>query len=219
MFAYTVDVRNCVFTFSVIPWKCPTCPKCQHLCVEAVTWLCCDQFVTTYANVKKKKKRAQLSCWNIAITQTGSREEIQSIQPTTSPHLICKMHSIFSQSAIFMLMTSLRYNKSVYMDFRLTAWFHTTLCWSSDKLWVLCCAAVIDFVFCTWWFSGPFRGKLAQKGHTPFKIYRIQTCQPARKQTNARSKKGWKSSDFECLLLSGNPGISLGCFFRAYLLS
>ena len=88
-----------------------------------------------------------------------------------------------------MLMTSLRYNKSVYMDFRLTACSHTTLCWSSDKLRVLCCATVIDFAFCTWWFSGPFRGKLAQKGHTPFKIYRIQTSQPARKQTNARSKK------------------------------
>ena len=142
---------------------------------------------------KKKKKSAQLSCWNTAITQRGSWEEIQSIQPTTSPHLICKMHSIsarlFLQSAIFMLMTSLWYNKSVYMDFRLSACFHTTLCWSSDKLRVLCCATVIDFVSCTWWFSGPLRGKVAQKGHIPFKIYRIQTSQPGRKQSNTRSKR------------------------------
>lgn len=56
------------------------------------------------------------------------------------------LYSYFLQSAIFMVMTSLWYNKSVYIDFRLPACLHTTLCWSSDKLWVL-------WLHCSYWFS------------------------------------------------------------------
>lgn len=103
------------------------------------------------------------------------------------------------------------------MDFRLTAGFYTTLWWSSDKLWAL-------WLQCSYWFLllyavvlRRFPGKVVPKGHTPFKIYRIQTSHPP--ENKPFHTRGWKVSDFPPeYLFYRNAGI-VCCCFHAYLLS
>lgn len=70
---------------------------------------------------------------------------------------------LFVQSAFFMVMTSLWYSKSVYMDFMLTACFYHTALILWQAWWVLWLHCSYWFCFSTWWFSGPSVVKLVQK--------------------------------------------------------
>lgn len=117
-----------------------------------------------------------------------------------------------------MVMASLWYNKSVYMDFRLTACFCSTLCWSSDKLWVLWLTCSYWFGSSTWWFSGPSVVKLFQKVSPPSRYIESRHLTPPENKL-FNIQQGQKVSDFPPKsLFSRNPGI-LHCCFRAYLLS
>ncbi len=94
-----------------------------------------------------------------------------------------------------MVMASLWYNKSVYMDCRLTAGFYTTLWWFSDKLWALRLHCSHWFCFCTWWFSGSSMVKLFEKVIPPSRYIESRHLTP--QKTNHFTFKAGKFRSFQ----------------------
>lgn len=72
---------------------------------------------------------------------------------------------------------------------------HTTLCWSSDKLWVLRLHCSYWFCFSVRWFSGPSAVKLFQKVIPPSR-YMESRHLTTQKNKQFHTQQGWKVSDF-----------------------